>query len=236
MPVVGEGMKYDPDIHHRRSIRLREYDYSSTGAYFVTICTQGRECLFGQVLDGTLHLNDAGRMVSEWWLKLPGKFPGVALNEYMIMPNHFHGIVMINDAETVGADPRVRPDVADPCVCTYYGKDVGADPCVCPDYDMPENAGGHVGPEKMGGHTGPPLQRVVQWFKTMTTNAYICGVNEHGWPPFAGRLWQRNYYERVIRDERELAAARKYIVENPLKWHLDREHPQNATHPTNTES
>ncbi len=185
-------MKNNPDIHHRRSIRLRQYDFSSAGAYFVTICTQGRECLFGEVVDEEMNLNDAGRQVSEWWLKSPGKFPAVALDEYMIMPNHFHGVVVL-----VGADPRVRPD-----------------------YGAVENAGGHM---------GPPLQRVVQWFKTMTTNAYIRGVNEHGWLPFPGRLWQRNYYERVIRDERELDTARKYIQENPIKWHLDRENPQNAT-------
>jgi len=74
-------MKYDPDKHHRRSIRLREYDYSTAGACFVTICTQGRACLFGEVRDGEMWLNDAGRMLSEGWLKLPDKFPAVALDE-----------------------------------------------------------------------------------------------------------------------------------------------------------
>jgi len=88
-------MTYNPDVHHRRSIRLREYGYSSVGAYFVTICAQGRECLFGDILDGEMRLNEAGRVVVEWWTKLPGKFPNVALDEYVVMPNHFHGIICI---------------------------------------------------------------------------------------------------------------------------------------------
>jgi REP element-mobilizing transposase RayT len=74
---------------------------------------------------------------------------------------------------------------------------------------------------------GAPLQTIVQWFKTMTTNAYIRGVNRHGWPPFPGRLWQRNYYERIIRNDDELARARRYIEENPMQWHLDAENPAN---------
>lgn len=199
-------MKYDPDIHHRRSIRLREYDYSATGAYFVTICAQGRECRFGVVADGKMHLNDAGSMVSEWWLKLPGKFPGVVLDECTIMPNHFHGIVVINDADTVGAPP-----------------------CGCPPLGSISKTGRPRRAEKEGQPHGvaPTVGDVLDWFKSMTTNAYIRRVNEHGWPPFPGRLWQRNYYERVIRDERELDAARKYILENPIKWHLDRENPAN---------
>ena len=74
-----------------------------------------------------------------------------------------------------------------------------------------------------GAHIGAPLHRIVQWFKTMTTNAYIRGVKQSNWPPFPGRLWQRNYYERIIRDEAELNAARKYIAENPMKWVEDKE-------------
>jgi len=77
--------------------------------------------------------------------------------------------------------------------------------------------------EKKGGHMGPPLQRVVQWFKTMTTNAYIHGVKEKEWPPFAGRLWQRNYYERIIRDDAELSVTREYIHFNPMNWAKDGE-------------
>lgn len=207
-------MKYDPDRHHRRSIRLREYDYSTTGAYFVTICAQGRECLFGEVRDGAMNLNDSGCMLSEGWLKLPDKFPDVALDEYVIMPNHFHGIIVLNEPDD-DVDRRGEPRVRPPLKCEHK------------DHGEHKNQGEHK--VRPYGTAEGSVGRIVQAFKSMTTNAYIHGVNEHGWPLFAGRLWQRNYYERVIRDERELDAARKYIFENPIKWDLDRENPQNAT-------
>jgi REP element-mobilizing transposase RayT len=166
----------------RKAIRLRHFAYSQPGAYFVTTCVQHRACLFGEVVDGVMRMNDAGRVVAEWWLKLNSKFPSVQSDTYAVMPNHFHGIVTI-----VGADPRVRP-----------------------------------GP---GAHAGAPLPTIMQWFKTMTTNAYIRGVKEHDWRAFSGKLWQRNYYEHVIRTERELTLIREYIADNPLQWHLDRENP-----------
>jgi putative transposase len=83
-------MKYNPDIHHRRSIRLRDYDYSLPGAYFVTVCTQDRVCLFGNVAGNTMRLNDAGQMIEQWWFELNRKFPTVESDEFVVMPNHFH--------------------------------------------------------------------------------------------------------------------------------------------------
>src|SRR5476651_1516275 len=97
-------MKYNPEIHHRRSIRLREYDYSAAGAYFVTICAQGRECLFGDVVDGAMRLNAAGEIVRAAWNVLPERSPDIMMDEFVIMPNHFHGIICI-----VGA-PLAAPD------------------------------------------------------------------------------------------------------------------------------
>ena len=90
---------------------------------------------------------------------------------------------------------------------------VGADLCVCPD------------DHKAGEHTGSPLHRVIQWFKTMTTNEYIRGVRQHGWPPFPGKLWHRNYYEHIVRNENEMARIRKYIMDNPAQWAIDKENP-----------
>lgn len=89
---------------HRQSIRLRDYDYSQNGAYFVTICCQNKACLFGEIVNGEVRLNDAGKMVEKWWRELANKFPAIELDEFIIMPNHFHGIVVI-----VGADLRVCP-------------------------------------------------------------------------------------------------------------------------------
>lgn len=193
-------MRYDPEIHNRRSIRLKEYDYSMVGAYFVTMCVQGRECLFGAAADGVTLLNEAGRMVREWWLKLPEKFSGVEIEEYVIMPNHFHGIITI----------------------------VGAPPCGRPIIDG-ESGQAQVEDAKSGRPhwAAPTVGHVMNWFKTMTTNAYIKGVKTADWSPFHGRLWQRNYYERIIRSDAELNAARKYIEENPLKWDMDKENPAN---------
>ncbi len=199
---------YNPDIHHRRSIRLQDYDYASCGAYFVTICVQNRECPFGVVEGGAMEVNDVGRMVQEWWAKLPNKFPGISLDEFMIMPNHFHGIVVI-----VGAPPCGCPPLP-PRRCPYSHSKTG----------QPHGA------EKQGQPHGvaPTLGDVIDWFKTMSTNAYIRGVRQWDWPPFPGRLWQRNYYERILRNESELGIARKYILENPLKWDEDRENPANV--------
>lgn len=197
--------EYDPEIHHRRSIRLNEYDYSSEGAYFITVCTQNRVFLFGNVDDTGMRLNDAGRMVEYWWLELANKFPNVIPDTHVVMSNHFHGIVIINAS-------------------------VGADLCVCPPGSGNVNTGKQI--SQMGEHTGSPLHdapislsRIIQWFKTMTTNAYIHGVRNRGWKPFDKRLWQRNYYEHIIRDEESHARIAEYIRLNPENWTSDRNNP-----------
>jgi putative transposase len=185
-------MTWSPIKQRRRAIRLRDYDYEQAGAYFVTICTQERACLFGVIQDDKVCLNDAGRTIEKWWFELNRKFPMVETDEFVIMPNHFHGVVIITDVP-VGADLRVGP--------------------------VPE--GGH--PTQQGAHAGAPLQAVIQWFKTMTTNEYIRGVKTASWPAFNGRLWQRNYYEHVIRDDQSLNRIRHYIVDNPARWEFDPE-------------
>ncbi len=189
-------MQYNPDIHHRRSIRLKNYDYSQAGGYFVTICTQNKECLFGEIAEGLMSLNMAGEMVVKRWSKLPAKFPLIEIDKYVIMPNHFHGIIAI----------------------------VGADLCVCP-VSRPWPNDNRIQNTKPGTHIGAPLQRIIQWFKTMTTNEYIQGVRTHNWPPFPGKLWQRNYYEHIIRSEDELNKIRDYISNNPARWAEDEENP-----------
>ncbi|MBI1920776.1 MAG: hypothetical protein HYS23_06805 [Geobacter sp.] len=200
-------MTYNPDVHHRRSIRLRDFDYSSAGAYFVTICAQGRACLFGDVVDGVMTANDAGGMVGKWWCELAIKFPFVEPDLFVIMPNHFHGIIFM-----VGADLCVRPELhVPPAKCIEPGAHIGA-----PLLEMPTS----------GGHAGTPLPTIVQWFKTMTSNEYMKNVAQSGWPSFPGRLWQRNYYERVIRSDTELDKFRSYILHNPARWVEDEENPE----------
>ena len=107
---MAEG-KYNPEIHHRRSIRIPEYDYSQEGMYYVTICTQNRECLFGEVKNGQMQLNEAGDMVQKVWNELPEKYSGVEIDAFIIMPNHIHGIALLS----VGAGPRACPDAVSAC-------------------------------------------------------------------------------------------------------------------------
>ena len=212
-------MKYSPDVHHRRSIRLKGYDYSRPGAYFVTICTQGRLCLFGDVVDGNVVLNESGRMVQTVWNEIPHHYPYVDIDAFVVMPNHIHGIVVI-----VGAGPCACPG---PRACPGTGQPQGV-----PGTGQPQGVPGTGQPQGVPG-TGQPqgvaptlsLPDVVHRFKTLTTKRYADGVKQRGWPPFPGRLWQRNYYEHIIRDENELNRIRQYITNNPLRWALDRENP-----------
>ena len=165
------------NLQNRHSIRLKGYDYSSAGAYFITICTQNRRPLFGNIIDETMILNDAGRMVLKWYTELENKYADIKCNEKMVMPNHFHCIIEITNI--------------------------------------------HYTNTTMGEHIGSPLPRVLQWFKTMTTNEYISGVKNYSWSPFYKRVWQRNYWEHIIRDINEYDRVSEYIITNPQKWGND---------------
>jgi len=212
-------VKYDRDKHHRRSIRLPGRDYSSSGAYFVTICTQDRDCALGAIDHGDVRLNDAGRMVARWWNELNRKFPAVCTDAFVVMPNHLHGIIVIGRGDrpgggSSGQSHRIAPTdgVAQVGAALQRTDGVGA-----VLRDRPAK-----GPADT---TRATLADVVQWFKTMTTNEYIRGVTKDNWPPFRGRFWQRNYHERIVRNDRELRALRGYIRANPRNWPRDTENP-----------
>jgi putative transposase len=194
-------VRYDPERHHRRSIRLKSYDYAQPGAYFVTVCVQSHLCLFGDVVDGEMRCNDAGRMIESIWQQVPRRFPTVEPDVSIVMPNHFHAIVLVG-APLVGALDEPAAEVTD-----------GAD-----------RAWGRA--PTGGAPTPPTLGDIIGAFKSLTTNAYARGLREHDWPPVHERLWQRNFYEHVIRDEVARNRIREYIVTNPLGWVLDRENPQ----------
>lgn len=192
-------MKYNPDKHSRRSIRLRGYEYTQSGAYFVTICTQNRDCLLGEVVKGIMGANDAGQMIQSVWDELPQHYPGVDVDAFVVMPNHVHGIILLT------ADSK---------------SNIGAGPCACPGNEQPDSTG-----QPRGVAPTMSLMNVVHRFKSLTTARYRQGVVQRRWQPFPGRLWQRNYYEHIIRHEEALDRAREYIVLNPLMWHLDAENP-----------
>ena len=180
---------FNPDLHNRRSTRLKAYDYSKAGAYFVTIVTQDRLCLFGDVIEDEMHVNQAGAMVSKVWEELPERFPTIGLDSFVVMPNHVHGIIV------------VRQRVGVPLVGTQGDAD------------------------RATTRVAPTLGDVVGALKSIATVRYAQGVKAGMWSPFRERLWQRNYYEHVIRNESELNRAREYIAGNPGLWDRDRENP-----------
>lgn len=165
----------------RRSIRLPGYDYSQAGAYFVTLCVHDRACLFGEVVDGAMRLNELGALVASEWLRTATIRPQVTLDEFVVMPNHFHAIIAIEDSRR-GVLPYARPRFRSPA-------------------------------ESLGS--------IVRGFKSATTTLINSMRNSPGVP-----VWQRNFYEHVIRNEAELTRIQEYIVNNPLQWYLDRENPQ----------
>jgi REP element-mobilizing transposase RayT len=194
--------------YHRRPLRLKHYDYSKAGFYFITICTQDRLHLFGEIVDGMMVLNDAGRMIEDWYDELENKFNHIKNYEMIIMPNHIHFIIEI--LEPVGADLCVCPD----------------NPCVFPD--MHENKMMNAQSQVMNARSQradtqvrPYVGDIVQWYKTMTTNAYIKMVKNGICPPFNKRVWQRNYYEHIIRDTMDYERIAMYIINNPMTWEDD---------------
>ena len=166
--------------HRRRSIRLKEYDYSSPGLYFITICVQDRSCVLGQIEDAVCRLSPAGDAVEAKWRSVPERFAMVEIGPYVVMPNHVHGLIHIN---------APHPDDPTPSV--------------------PSSSIGSM----------------IQWFKTGTTYDYISGVKNRGWPRFNKRLWQRNYWEHIVRNEKEYQRITDYVESNPSLWREDSLNP-----------
>jgi REP element-mobilizing transposase RayT len=157
----------------RRDTRLKGWNYRLPGPYAITLCTQNRIWLYGDVCDGLMSTNTIGAMVQDVWHDLATEFPTITLDAFVVMPNHIHGIVFL--------------------------------------------AADHI-------EDNPDLGTVVQRFKSITTTRYINGVLDAGWQPFDGRLWQRNYYDHIVRDDRDLDRCRRYIDANPGNWHDDQDY------------
>jgi len=185
--------KYDPNIHHRRSVRLPAYDYSQDGWYFITICTQDKKCLFGQFANGHIQLSEYGCIVDKCWKWLAQQYDYVRLNQYVIMPNHLHGIIIIRRGSS-----RTAP------LMTYIGGSRTA-----PPPNMPKRKS---------------LPRLIGAFKTTSTKQINIFRHKPGY-----KLWQRNYYEHIIRSEEELYNIRQYIIDNPARWQTDKENPNMNT-------
>jgi REP element-mobilizing transposase RayT len=172
--------RYNPEKHHRRSIRLKGYDYAQSGAYFVTLCVQDRMCVLGDIVRNAMVFSDWGRIVAQSWTWLRDQYAYVDLDAWVVMPNHLHGIIAI-----VGAHR---------------------------DAPLPDT------PSKR-----KPLGQLIGAFKTVSTKR----INLMRGTPGA-KFWQRNYYEHIVRDERDMARIRQYIIDNPRRWTEDREKPINV--------
>jgi len=170
-------------IHHRRSIRLKNYDYSQPGSYFITLCTIGKSQLFGEIIDGEMVLNDVGKTVEHRLLAIPDHYQDVELDQWVIMPNHIHAIIVIYPDDVVGAR-HASP------LQLYKSKIHGPKP--------------------------RSIGSIVASFKSAATKQINILHNTPG-----HSLWQRNYYEHIIRDEKELNRIRRYIINNPPHWSFD---------------
>ncbi len=192
-------MKYDPQIHHRRSIRLKGYDYTQAGAYFITICSHQREHVFGEIVNGEMKLNKLGLVAKQQWEKLPKRFPNIELGAFVLMPNHEHGIIQIIEQQRRGMAESLQ--------------------------NLDEESSRYAPTEnqqKFGKMIPNSIPTIVRSYKSAVAYRInlMRGVK-------AAPVWQRNYYEHVIRNDRELELITKYIDYNPLNWQLDRDNLKN---------
>jgi len=187
-------MKYNPDIHRRRSIRLKPYDYGQAGAYFITICAYERTCLFGNVTDGVMQPNIFGKIVNDCWEEIPIHYPNAINGISVVMPNHFHGIIHVGAQHAVPSIPSEHSD----------------------------KRARHAVPlrEQFGKPIPDSIPTIVRSFKSAVTKRINQLRDNQGAP-----VWQRNYYEHVIRNENEYKQIAEYIVDNPRKWQEDSLNP-----------
>jgi REP element-mobilizing transposase RayT len=196
-------MKFDPQKHHRKSIRLPDYDYSQPGAYFITVVTYQRVCLFGEIVDSEMRLSAMGQITEEHWRLIPEHFPHVELGAYVVMPNHVHGIIVIRTHENGMA--------------TNSSPSVGASHWDAPTQWIAPipNARTINGPKR--GSIGA----IIGAYKMSVTRRIQKDVSGLAVSP--PNIWQRNYYEHIIRNAEEHNRIHKYIESNIANWAIDNE-------------
>jgi len=215
-------MPYDSKIHHRQSIRLPDYDYSQCGTYYVTVCTQNRMCLFGNVVDGEMVLYDYGIIAHECWGQIPQHFNDARLHEFVVMPNHIHGIIEIASSAGANTENTVADTTetmrANLKTAGATGTDVGAknfSPLPTTDISpLPitniSSTPVTATPPKTPKGTSRTIGSIVRGFKIGVTKRIGFSV------------WQRNYYEHIIRGNDEYTYITEYIKNNPSKWEEDK--------------
>jgi REP element-mobilizing transposase RayT len=196
-------MPYNPDIHHRRNIRLKGYDYSQAGMYFVTICVQNRQCLFGKISDSSMVLNDAGKIAYDEWMKTPDLRSNVQLGAFVVMPNHVHGIIIISNSDA-GRGVLHTPNNDTPnerTVLLHTPNDI------TPNDITQINKGVCDTPLRSPSNT---VGAIVRGYKSAVSKQ------------LGYSIWQRNFYEIIIRNEQSFQYIENYIINNPVKWNNDK--------------
>jgi REP-associated tyrosine transposase len=188
--------KFDPQKHHRRSIRLPNYDYSQSGAYYITIVTWHRKCLFGDVVDREMVFSKFGLVAKQQWENLPNRFPNITLGAFVIMPNHMHGIIVIMAGRGTAGDLNNHDD------------------------ELSRRAPTH---EKYQKPVKGSIPTIVRSYKSSVSYRINLMRGTQDIP-----VWQRNYYEHIIRNERDLQNKTDYIEANPILWADDDENPINT--------
>ena len=191
--------------HNRRQIRLRNYDYSGVGSYFITICTHDKKPLFGKIVDGDVVLNELGEIVQGEWIRSIEIRKEIDFDKWVIMPNHIHGIVIISSRGANGGSPGIM-NVRHERACSRAPRmpDINGNNRACSRAPLRES------PFSLKPNT---IGSFVAGFKSICSKRINILRSTPGAP-----LWQRNYYEHVIRDEREMNKIRRYIINNPAKW------------------
>lgn len=205
-------MAYNSNKHHRKSIRLKGYDYSQAGFYFITICVHDRLCFFGEIVDGEMILNDAGRIANQCWLDIPKHFPNVVLRENIVMPNHIHGII-----ELVGANnysPVINfTEIDSPESVNDLDNGVKN----IPNDNGAKNISNDNGAKNISPLRSPSktIGSIVRGYKIGVTKWFRSNGNMEN-------IWQRNYWEHIIRDEPSYYRISEYIINNPGNWNNDK--------------
>ena len=235
-------MKYNPNIHHRRSVRLRGYDYGKEGMYFITICTQNRIHFFGEVENGEMVLTPFGEIAHREWEKLPERWPHVELGAFQIMPNHMHGILLVGrpysavttmengEDGVIRATTRVAPTVAPTGDATggASADDQGVGfaagvPLVGTQNDMgTQNESPEIPFSKIQWATRPYLGQILGAYKSTVATACLHHHKENQPGVWLDKIWQRDFDDRIIRDAKMFDHVSNYIINNPKNWKEDR--------------
>jgi len=222
---MNQQSKYNPAIHHRRSIRLKGYDYSRAGLYFITICAQNRQCLFGDIVNDEMMLNEYGLIAHEQWEKIQERFSNIELDVFQIMPNHMHGIVRVEATlavvpDTTASFDAIESDDAGVSDDAIESDDTGVSDLVASDAVVSDK-GARVNRART------TVGDIIGAYKSLVANECLKLFKLKNPNHIMGKLWQRNYYEHIIRDENSYNRIREYIINNPAQWQADKFNPAN---------